>query len=185
MRTLVISILVFLIASISLIPASGQSAEVSPSEQQIEESEYTDTTAIGVADDPNVEETADSNAADEPNNAVPTVEDFDGLENELRQIDKQGSDEIRLWTRRTENRLELVLAVQQQITTELDFLRQLAIEEGAVKTTVAIDRILSDRQVRYKDIIERFEREQERLRREEERGRADNRERGRDRRRSR
>jgi hypothetical protein len=55
--------------------------------------------------------------------------------------------------------------MKKQITAEFKFLRELAIKEGAVKTTAAIDGILLDRQERFKDVIEKLEKETDRYRR--------------------
>ncbi len=170
MRTLIISMLIFLTAFIGLISASAQSAEENPSEEQKE------TATVGEVAEPNavsaeIEEPADVNTANDPNAIRARVEQFEGLEDELRHIDMESREEIRQWTHRMEDKMGLVMSVQQQITTELTFLRQLAAEEGAEKTMVAIDKIMLDRRQRYKDVIEKFERERERLRREEERER--------------
>lgn len=171
MRTLIISMLIFLTAFVGLISASAQSAEENPSEEQ-----HNETATVGEAAEPNavsaeIKESADVNTANDPNAILARVEQFEGLEDELRHIDMESREEIRQWTQRTDDKMDLVMSVQQQITTELTFLRQLAAEEGAVKTTAAIDKIMLDRRQRYKDVIEKFERERERLRREEERER--------------
>jgi hypothetical protein len=169
-RTLIISMLIFLTAFISIISASAQSTEENPSEEQKE------TATVGEAAEPNavsteIEEPADVNIANDPNAILARVEQFEGLEDELRHINMESREEMRQWTHRTDDKMDLVMSVQQQITTELTFLRQLAAEEEAVKTTAAIDKIMLDRQQRYQDVIEKFERERERLRREEERER--------------
>ena len=170
MRTLIISMLIFLTAFVSLISASAQPAEENPSE------EHEETATVDEAAEPNavsteIEEPADANTANDPNAIRARVRQFEDLEDELRRINGESREEIRQWTRRTEDKLELILEVQQQSATELNLLRRLAVEEGAEKTTAAIDGILLNRQERYKDVIERFERERERLRREEERER--------------
>ena len=67
--------------------------------------------------------------------------------------------------------------MQKQITAEFKFLRELAIKEGAAKTTAAIDGILLDRQERFKDVIEKLEKETERYRRLTEREEKRNKER--------
>ena len=162
MKTLVISMLILLIAFFTLIPAFGQPPEDKPGqlreqkEKPAEETEHKKTAGVSTAVDPNA--------------VRARIEEFEGLNEALEQIDTESKGEIREWTRsRTEDKLNLALAVQKQITAEFNFLRELAVEEGAVKTTAAIDGILLDRQERFKDVIEKFEKERERLRRRSER----------------
>ena len=86
MRTLIISMLIFSAAFISIISASAQSAEENPSEEQHEE-----TAAVGEVAEPNavsteIEELADVNTADDPNAILARVEQFEGLEEELRHL---------------------------------------------------------------------------------------------------
>lgn len=162
MKTSVISMLILLIAFFSFIPTFGQPRrDVAPQprgqkEQPAKELERKNT--------------ADANASADPNAVRAKIEKFEGLDKALEQIDKESRGEIREWTRsRAGDKLNLALAVQEQITTEFNFLRELAVEEGAEKTTAAIDGMLLDRQERFKDVIERLERERERLRRRSER----------------
>ncbi|MFZ0035588.1 MAG: hypothetical protein WAK60_11460 [Sedimentisphaerales bacterium] len=112
-----------------------------------------------------VKAASDANAAADPNAVRAKIEKFEGLGDALKQIDMASSDEISRWTLSKEEKLDLALAVQKQITAELNFLRGLAVKEGAVKTTAAIDGILLDRQKRIKDVTEKLEKETERYRR--------------------
>jgi len=153
--------LIFLTAFFSLIPAFGQPAGARPAQPSEQKEEPTAAE--------HEEKTADVNAAVDPNTVRAKIEEFEGLGEALEQIDREGRNGIREWTRRTEDRLDLALAVQKQITAELNLLRGLAVEEGAVKTTAAIDGILLDRQERFKGVIEKLEKERERLRRRSER----------------
>jgi Na+-transporting methylmalonyl-CoA/oxaloacetate decarboxylase gamma subunit len=196
-KTMVISMLVLLIAFFSFIPAFAQPPEEEPAqmeeqkEEQMKESEHERTAdANATADVKELADAnmvagknliADANAADDANkiadantatdaNAIRArVEEFEGLDRALGQIDRKGKEEIREWKRRTEDKLDLILAVQEQITAEFNFLRELAVEEGDVKITVAIDKMLLDRQERFKEVIERLEKERERLRHRSER----------------
>ncbi len=177
MKASVISMLILLIAFFSLIPAFAQPPE---------HGEATDVNSIADANaitDANA--IADANAAVDPNTDKARIEEFEKLDEALEEINKESKDEMREWTRKTESKLNLVLAVQMQITAEFNFLRELAVEEGAVKTTAAIDKILLDRQERFKDVIEKLERERERLRRNKEREERRGRDRDRGRERSR
>jgi len=166
-KTLVISMLILLIAFFSLIPAFGQPAGARPAqpgeqkEEPVKQPEHERTT--------DVNSTTDANSTADPNAVRAKIEEFEGLGEALEQIDREGRNGIREWTRRTEDRLDLSLAVQEQITAELNLLRELAVEEGAVKTTAVIDGVLLDRQERFKGVIEKLEKERERLRRRSER----------------
>ena len=192
MKTLVISMLILLIAFFSLIPAFGQPPEdkpAQPMEQEkkpVKEPEHKKTAdANSVADanatadansvaDANAaadaNSVADANAAADPNAVRAKIEEFEGLGEALEKIDTESGDEIREWTRgRLDDRLDLALAMQKQITAEVKFLRELAVKEGAGETTAAIDGILLYRQERFKGVIEELERNSERLRRRSER----------------
>jgi Fic family protein len=126
---------------------------------------------------------ADTNAITDPNAVRAKIEKFEGLSGVLSQINMESSDEISRWTLGREEKLDLALAVQKQITEELKLLRELAVKEGAVKTSAAIDGILLDRQERFKVVIETLEKETERYRRfaEREEKRREMRERNRER----
>jgi hypothetical protein len=157
-KALAISMLILLIAFFSFIPAFGQPAEDRPA-QPMEQEEKP-------AKKPEHKKTADANAIADPNAVKAKIEEFEGLGEALEQIDKESGNEISEWTRgRLDDRLDLALAMQKQITAEFKFLRELAVKEGAVKTTAAIDGILLDRQERFKSVIEELERNSERLRR--------------------
>ena len=127
---------------------------------------------------------ADANAATDANVVRARIEQFEGLQEALNKVTRTGKNEMREWTQGTaEDKLDLVQAVQEQVTAEFNFLRELAVEEGAVKTTAAIDGLLADRQERFGKIIKKMERDRERFRRRSEREdrRSKDRDRGRDR----
>jgi hypothetical protein len=177
-KTLVISMLILLIALFGLIPAFGQPSE--DETPQLKEQKEQPTKEL---EHKNI---VDANASADPNTVRAKIKEFEGLNKALEQINKEGKDEIREWTRsRTEDKLDLALAVQKQIIVEFNFLREIAVEERAVKTTAAINKMLLDRQERFKDVIEKLEKERERLHRrserEERRGKEEQ-ERGRERR---
>ena len=113
--------------------------------------------------------TTDANAIADANAVRARIEKFEGLGTALRQVTKEGKSEISEWTRsRDSDKIDLVQAVQEQVRAELNFLRELAVEEKAVKTTAAIDGLLLDRQERFKDVIAKLEEEQEKQRRRSE-----------------
>ncbi len=162
MKALVISMSILLAAFFSFTPVFGQPPEDKPPQPQ-------KTVDANTATDVNT--AADANAVADPNAVVRArIEKFEGLGGALSGINTAGEEEIREWTRgRLDNRLDLILAAQKQNIAELKFLRELAVEEKAAKTTAAIDGILLDRQERFKGVIEELEKKSERLRRLSER----------------
>ena len=85
---------------------------------------------------------------------------FPGLEKEFEEVDKGSQNELREWVRGPlENRKTLAKTVHEQIITELNFLHKLAVEEGAKKTTAAIDAVLLSRQERFGRVEEKLEEE--------------------------
>jgi hypothetical protein len=167
--------LILLIAFFGLIPVFGQSPEDKPSqpieqkEKSVKEAENEKNTDANVVAEVNAAAEAnkitDMNATD-ANSVKARIEKFEGLGEALSQISTESVGEIREWTRgRLDDRLELALAMQKQITAELNFLRELAVKEGAGEIAAAIDGILLDRQQRFKGVIEELEKNSERLRR--------------------
>ena len=171
MKALVISMSILLVAFFSFTPAFGQPPEDrSPQpqlkeqkEEPVKEPEPKKTADANTVTDVNT--VADANAITDSNAVRAKIKEFEGLGKALEQIDVASNDEISKWTLGREEKVDLALAVQKQITEEFKFLRELAIKEGAVKTTAAIDGILLDRQERFKDVIEKLEKESERYRR--------------------
>lgn len=147
---------------------SSESAAKEEGPTQVEKpAQKGDTDANAVTD---ANEVADANAVE----AEARV--FKELEEPLETISKKRKKETRAWMRRgAEDKISLANAVQKQITIELNFLRELAVEEGAAKTTEAIDRLLASRQERFEEIIEKIEKRKEkaRLTEREERRRKD------------
>ncbi len=156
MKALVISMSILLAVFFSFTPAFGQPSEDKSS--QLKESESQKTADANTA--------ADTNAVTDPNAVVRAeIEKFEGLGEALEQIDAESSNEISKWMNVREEKLNLALAVQKQITDEFKLLRELAVKEGAAETTAAIDGMLLDRKERFKDVIEKLEKETERYRR--------------------
>jgi hypothetical protein len=155
-KVLVISMLILLAAFFSFTPAFGQPPE--DKSPQLKEAEPQKTADANTA--------ADTNAVADPNAVVRAeIEKFKGLGEALEQINAEGSNEISKWMNVREEKLNLVLAVQEQIAEEFKLLRELAVKEGAAETTAAIDGILLDRKERFNDVIEKLEKETERYRR--------------------
>jgi hypothetical protein len=103
---------------------------------------------------------ADANAIADPNAVRAEIGKFEGLGEALKQVNIKSGNEIGEWTKgKLDDRLNLALASQKQITAELKLLREIASKEGAAKTTAAIDGILLDRQERFKSVIEKLEKD--------------------------
>jgi len=110
---------------------------------------------------------ADANSVTDPNK--PAYMMFEGLEEALKRINQESRKEIREWTRSTtEDRTNLVKAMQNQVMAEFNFLRELAVEEGAEKTAAAIDGLIADREKRFEEITKKMEAAMKRLSRERE-----------------
>lgn len=126
---------------------------------------------------------ADANIPREPNAEDLMLKDIEKAFGEL----KRGSQkEERGWLQlKAEKKTELVKAVQKQLLDELNVLREIAVEEKAVKTTAAIDKLLGDRQEQFKKVLKRMDVENEKMQRKEQmrerRGRERDRDRDRDR----
>jgi hypothetical protein len=82
----------------------------------------------------------------------------EGLEQELEKVSKASTKEMRQWGQGfVEERMDLAESVNQQVIDELVFLRQIAVEEGALKTAAAIDGLLLDREQRYEKISRKID----------------------------
>lgn len=169
MKSLIVSTAVLLIVFFSVIPASAvqedRGTEPAVKARQIVQAE--DTARKNAADANSIADVniaADANAVADAN----AMRRFRGLENTLERVNKSGRNEIREWMRsRLEHRITLLKAVQERRNQEFGLLRELAVEEGAVKTVGAIDHLLAARRERYEDVINRTKQEKKRLLRRE------------------
>jgi hypothetical protein len=110
----------------------------------------------------------DANAAVEPNEEDPHVKMLKDIEKAFENLKRGSQREGREWMRlKGEEGMDLVKAVQKQLLDELNVLREIAVEEDAVKTTAAIDKLLADRQERFEKVLKRMEAEDEKLQRKE------------------
>jgi hypothetical protein len=120
----------------------------------------TDVNAVAEA-----KKAADANeAANEPN-------EIDELEKGFKEASKAADKEYQEVMRQsTENRVKMMTALQNQTVAELEYIRSLAVEEGATKTAKAVDLAIEKRKARYEEMIqnmkERQEREEQRAERE-------------------
>jgi len=91
------------------------------------------------------------------------------IEKAFEDVKQSGQKEGREWLRfKDKERISLARAIQGQVLDELNVLREIAVEEDAVKTTAAIDMLIADRQERYEKVLTRIETEDEKMRRREE-----------------
>jgi len=103
----------------------------------------------------------------DPNIVKAKIKTFEGLEKELKDIDRMAVRETRGWsTRQSESSPVLAKAVYKQVTDELTFTRKIAIEENAAKTTIAIDGLLLNRHGRFDRVVKEMQEEKKRLREE-------------------
>jgi hypothetical protein len=159
-KNLVILMSILLVTFFSSAPAFGQPQDANKVRpmKPTKELEYKKTADANKATVANT--SADANAITDPNAVKAEIEKFEGLGEELKQMDIKSGNEISEWTKgRLDDRLDLALAVQKQITAEFKLLREIALKEGDAKTTAAIDGILLDRQERFKGVIEKLEKE--------------------------
>lgn len=96
------------------------------------------------------------------------LKEFEGLEQDIEKLSRQGRREIQQWRDDTaEDQLDSARAVHKQAVAELLLIRTLAVDEGAAKTIAAIDGVLLDREERYGQLLRRMEAARERVRRDE------------------
>jgi hypothetical protein len=111
---------------------------------------------------------ADVEAVVGPNepNAVPGPNDvneiirkqFGPLESIWRRLDVSGQKELNVWMEQSiEKRTNIVKVVNEQIIAELGFVRQLAVQEKASKTVIAVDRLLNSRKLRVESVLKQLD----------------------------
>lgn len=160
MRPLVVFISIFMVAFFSLIYAFAQpsKSEFPPDMRRDIETSQTRPERKSTKDTnepaPDVNSVVDSN---DPNAVKAAYQMFAGLEEALERLNEVAEKEIREWQSKSESRTNLAKAVQEQIVRELTFIRKLAVEEKAAKTTAAIDGLLMMRKERFDETLERME----------------------------
>jgi len=113
----------------------------------------------------NVKSRAEVDILADPNEIRARIKAFEGLEKALTQVDRRSRYEVREWLQtRVDNRIKLATAVEMQVKIEISFIRKVAIEEKAKKTTKAIDDLLLSRQERLKTLVKTMEEETRRMR---------------------
>jgi len=74
------------------------------------------------------------------------VKTYEGLAESLEEVDSKGRLEKSAWAqRRIDNRTSLIRVVEEQVKLEMTFVRKIAAEEKAEKTTKTIDNVLLSR----------------------------------------
>lgn len=111
---------------------------------------------------------ADTNIAAEPNAEDLQAKMLEDIEKAFENLRRGSQKEERGWLQlKAERKMQLAKTVQEQLLDELNVLRKIAVEEGAVKTTAAIDMLISDRQEQLKTMLKRMEAEEEKMQRRE------------------
>jgi len=89
----------------------------------------------------------------DPNEIKARIKTFEGLEKALAEVAGKSQSETRQWQQnRYDNRTLLIRTVEKQFEDEIGFVRKVAVEEKAKKTTAAIDSLLSRRKERLKKV---------------------------------
>ncbi len=93
------------------------------------------------------------NVTADPNEIKERISKFEGIQDALTKLENTSKEEEKAWLqRRFDNRTGLVKDVQNQFEAELTFIRKLAVEEEAQKTTKAVDELLTTRKQRFKKV---------------------------------
>jgi hypothetical protein len=104
----------------------------------------------------------------DPNTVKDKIKTYEGLEKDLRTVDRRGLRELRGWiSKQNATSPILATAVYQQVEEELNFARKIAIEEKASKTTVVIDALIVTRNERLDKLSKKMIEEKRNLRRAE------------------
>ena len=104
----------------------------------------------------------------DPNTVKDKLKTYEGLEKELRTVDRRGLREMRGWiSKQNTTSPILAKAVYLQVAEELNFARKIAIEEKASKTMVVIDGLLVTRNERLDKLSKTMMEEKRKLRQAE------------------
>ena len=121
-----------------------------------------DANAVGDAD-ANAVGDANANAVGEEGKAGAVDEAKERRERDFKRLEVEGKKHVQMWSgSKKVDKLDLYKAGQKQISDELKFIRQLAIDEGAVETVAAIERLLESRKQRFVKTSEVLEKARER-----------------------
>jgi hypothetical protein len=149
------SVLLFVFLSVMTVLAVSPSQLV-PGPNQPTISEEREPNKPPAVSEPNTE----ANILADPNKIEAEIKAFEGLKKELDEFDKRGVDETHQWLQKeTGNKMVLARDNHGNIMAELMFIRKLAVEEGAKKTTAAIEGLLLNRQQRFDKLVEKLKEE--------------------------
>ena len=172
-RFIIISISIALLAFLSLIPALAQPPGYGgppPGYGGPPHPENQRRTATKKQERKPLKDANSLTDPNDPNATIPAYKMYEGLEEALEQLNQSGEGEIREWERGdVANKINLAKTVEEQITAEFNFIRELAVEVGAANTTAAIDGLLAHRQKRSEEINQKLEEARKRQRAREER----------------
>lgn len=176
MKPVVVLISILLVASFSLIYSFAQELP----EHMRRDTEIPQRRSERKPNKDTEESAPDANSIGDPNAAKAPYQMFEGLEDDLIILNQQAEKEIHEWVRsKSDDRTNLARSVNEQIVREFNFIRELAVEEGAEKTAAAIDGIITMRQERFDRFIADLEEIKKRIKERE--GRREGRDRDRDR----
>jgi hypothetical protein len=101
----------------------------------------------------------------DPNAIRTKLKELKDIEKALKEVSRQsGKKEQGAWIRGTiEDRIDLAIAVEKQVVAELNLVRKAGAEEGAQKTTAAIDGILLDRRERFGKLLAKMDTEMRKM----------------------
>lgn len=154
MKRLVISMSIFVLVFFGLVPILF-GAEDANSQPAKEATQPVEAKAQPAKETAKVIFTSDVNVTD-PNEIRRRT--FGGLEKAMEQVDEQSKEEISQWMEgEIERKQNLMKAVHERSSAEFNLIREVAVKEGAVKTTAAIDQVIKDREERYNRLINRLE----------------------------
>jgi len=167
MKRLIISMSILLTASLGLMAAFAQTT-VNPS--RLVPAPNQPTVSADVEPNkttPAPEPKSETDPLADPNKIESAIKAFEGLQEELDELNKNSAGETRQWLQKeTGNRIPLAKDNHEHIMDELMFIRKLAVEEGAKKTTAAIDGLLLNRQRQFDKLIKKFQEERQQERRQ-------------------
>ncbi len=89
----------------------------------------------------------------DPNAIKAKIKTYKDMDKALATVGAKSQSEIRYWEQiKYDNRTTLARAIEQQIVEELTYVKKVAVEEKAKKTTTAIDELIKRREERFKHV---------------------------------
>jgi hypothetical protein len=95
---------------------------------------------------------------------MPRGAGFESEDRQAEQLDPVTQEQMRQWLQTTpDNKLDLAKALHPQVQADIGSIRAIAVEEGAKKTTAAIDGLLLAREERFDKLVVKIEEERSKL----------------------